>query len=313
MNNQTFAIESFISFCDNMMIAEESIKEMNNTFNNALKELENINDNIKKNHGNLKKQCELIKNAINILNQVKSEISIMDESTFDKNVNKLKNMVVTCSGILSGSGIYMLLRFLQKKSSISIPFKLITSVAVGTATFLKAFGFVEDHSKPNKNGIMNKIDQLISDYQLCVKVLSNPKYAKIVSGISSSDKDYLTKIKNINKEQAYPKVKELAFKIFKSKYEEIKKIAKSHGVSVKFSTDEDKDYNEFRLFVIDTNGTNGVGTDKFYDCYGDFADIDLETQFKSQIKKIENEFDVKLYFDVGDADDENFSYCISFK
>lgn len=37
MNNNTFAIESFISFCDDMMVAEESRKETSAAWNNMIK------------------------------------------------------------------------------------------------------------------------------------------------------------------------------------------------------------------------------------------------------------------------------------
>jgi len=88
--NNTFAIESFIEYCDSMMIANESVTGINKKYEKFQKEMEKIKEEIKK-EKDIDKIISLLNKEKSLIQQTKSAIMSESELDFKDSFKILKN------------------------------------------------------------------------------------------------------------------------------------------------------------------------------------------------------------------------------
>ena len=94
-------IESFIDFCDEMKIAEESVHEMNAEMKIFEKKLKLLKVQFINADGNVNEQCKILDQINNEIKKIKNIINKLEPSIFDKGIRGIRNVVSAVLMILS--------------------------------------------------------------------------------------------------------------------------------------------------------------------------------------------------------------------
>lgn len=322
-------MDSFIDFCDDYQVAEESRKEMNTILRKEVENLNRIKEEIKKNHGNPKKQATLYDEAIKNLQSVKNTISSMDDSTFDKFKDGCRAAVSVAIPIITTVGSVMLARKANnalgnKPGKHNIGAGAAGLIGGGVGSFLLNnsidYNKIKKIKGLNKSQLVNLIDRMIDELKECKEIIQNPKYSKYFT--NDDKKSYDDNIRDSVDKYGKEKLKPLYPKIFNLAKKKFMECAKKRGLEIIISQNMDGSAylksrkgcidDCYRIEVEDKNQKSGVGTDEYYDAYEEFADIvyEIRSEMSNELKKFKKETDMNVEFKLGDGDDETFTFTV---
>ena len=169
-----YAIESFISFCDDMMIAEESAHQIKVEFKKEMKQIELLRKEAATTKGDIKKTLECYIKAEKILEELRSKVNSMDVSTFDKAVSGAATIISIATGVGAAIGMNV---FFKKVLDENHAFSsmIIGSIAGGTVGKITKKA---RNRKYTKNEVLSKIVTEMNKINICIQVLKNPKKYK---------------------------------------------------------------------------------------------------------------------------------------
>ena len=248
------AIESFIAHCDDMMIAEESVRDMKSLFKSELNKANTLKRKAFDTKGDLKKMLPLYKEAKQILLDLQKKVNEMETSAFDKVISKSGAVISILTSI--GSAIGMLLCFDNKSVS---PKSLFAGSAVGAITYvgMQPAVFPLRNRIYKKEELLNIIKDEIYKTSVCIMVCSNPsKYQKYLHGSSYTETDLL----NANTQNEISKRLAIMEKIRDEIQLKMRSILKEAGLPTEFKISDDAtsiyldaDNNILNKFYYNTN------------------------------------------------------------
>lgn len=167
-----YAIESFISFCDDMTIVEESARTINKLYKNLLKDIERVNTEIK-NEDDISKIIVLFKKKKELTVRVKSQISKESESGIDDIGLYLKNLILPAVFAILTT---MVATDKKNMMGLSKGDKILALGTFSTITALTGIGSASDIKKikMTKSNIIKLLDESIDKIDEAINVY---KYA----------------------------------------------------------------------------------------------------------------------------------------
>ena len=170
----TYTLESFINFCDDIQIAEESARQIKVEFKKEMKEIELLRKEAATIKGDIKKTLECYIKAEKILEQLQSKVNSMDVSTFDKAVSGAATIISIATGVGAAIGMNV---FFKKALNESHAFTsmIVGSIAGGTVGKITKGA---RNRKYTKNEVLSNVGSEIYKVKICIQVLKNPKKYK---------------------------------------------------------------------------------------------------------------------------------------
>ena len=169
-----YIIENFISFCDDMQIAEESAHQIKVELKKEMKEIELLRKEAVTIKGDIKKTLECYIKAEKILEQLRSKVNSMDVSTFDKAISGVATIISIATGVGAAIGMNILFKKALNESHA------FTSMFVGGMTGGTVGKITKGarNRKYTKNEVLSKIETEMNKINICIQVLKNPKKYK---------------------------------------------------------------------------------------------------------------------------------------
>lgn len=180
--NTNYSLESFISFCDDIQIAEESAHQIKSVFKKEMKQIESLRKEAATVKGDIKKTLECYIKAEEILDQLRSKVNSMDVSTFDKAISGTATIISIATGVGTAIGMNILFKKVLNESH-AFSSMIVGGTAGGTVWKITKGA---RNRKYAKQDILYTINNEIEKVKICINVLKNPdKYKKYLP-----DKDY---------------------------------------------------------------------------------------------------------------------------
>lgn len=184
----TYSLESFINFCDDMQIAEESAHQIKSVFKKEMKQIESLRKEATTVKGDIKKTLECYIKAEEILEQLRSKVNSMDVSTFDKVISGTATIISIATGVGAAIGMNILFKKVLNERKVLNESHAFSSMIVGGTAGGTVWKITKGarNRKYAKQDILYTINNEIEKVKICINVLKNPdKYKKYLP-----DKDY---------------------------------------------------------------------------------------------------------------------------
>jgi hypothetical protein len=175
--------EAFIDWCDEMYIAEESIKDINQLFAREMKEINSLKDQAKSINGDYTKMCELYQKALKILTGLRQKIDRMNPSVFDKIRSGSSSLLAAVSMVVGGIGGGIILGV--PTGGLLAPLGGVGGMVLLGRPFINLTRKSREriHTKEN---VLKELDMNIDVTKKCIAILQHPetygKYLKKSNG-----------------------------------------------------------------------------------------------------------------------------------
>lgn len=314
-------IESFIEFCDDMKIAEESVHEMNAEMKIFEKKLKLLKVQFMKADGNINEQCKILDQMNNELKKIKNIINKLEPSMFDKGARGIRNVVSGVLFILSliaAIPTFGLTLFATFKSAELLVDHDIDNVKIKLLTILDNYSndinTLKKHLKEDDIANEGMISRMKENHKIN-KDMRKAGYGGIrgkkrfKEDYKKADK-YISKMKKLQQNKEYDQwkkehVEDLRFlqKIANEIKEETTKWLSNNRISTKTILDK-RDETEYLIYVDDKeldnlveNGNySGKDESDFYNKISNGLN-DITEQIESKYAEELDKYDIGLRYD----------------
>lgn len=335
MNKYENTIESFIDFCDDMKIAEESVHEMNAEMKIFEKKFKLLKVQFMKADDNVNEQCKILDQMNNELKKIKNIINKLEPSTFDKGVRGIRN-VISCVliiiSLIATIPTFGLALFVTYKSAEILADYDINNVKRKLLTILDNYSYDIDTLKRHlkEDGIANEgMISRIKESREINKDMRKAGYCGIIGKkrfkkyYKKAD-EYISKMKKLQQDKEYNQwkkehVEDLRFlqKIANEIKEETTKWLSKNRISTKTFLDI-SDETEYFVYVDDKELDRIVENGNYSGKYDEANFYNkIHTGLNNVTEKIESKYakeldkyNIELYYD---NPDENYACTIYIK
>ena len=304
MYDENIAVENFIDFCDNMMIAEESaIGDIKKIAKPMKRQLEDLKIKIRESDGKPKEQIRYYKEALNIITKVENQVNSINVSKFEENTRLAGIFIAVllplsleiAHQVKSGTG--------NDKPDAKFISRLIAEVGLSTTAAIKGsvditskkdtLKFINDE-KRNINMIIRYLESVSSPanegfIDTIKKRMNDKKERKRkVKDANNYQNDLLQKSRDASFNNAIPHIKKIVAEV----HSKCTYAAKSNRLDVDISKVyfENNNVEAHAYFSFDVNSNYSTSIDIIHKTINDIL---------NKYKDTLHEYDIQDYIDEG--------------